>query len=196
VGKNEHSPADMRRTKIAKPRTQTRAQWKPARARSSVTLASHSAFPGGCSTTNHFAPELSPMRSMSGHRLSPVRRPWIAAATLVRWQGGPPKTISHRAWSKVRTSSCSGIPGKWCASNRRRAGLISTNCTIRNPPAACRPRAWPPMLLKRSRTFTPASRAPARPAGPGARGKMSRAPGLNCCGAQRLKPPKNQGPKA
>ena len=67
---------------------------KPSAARLSCTAASHAALPGGCSTMALEAPDRAMRLRMAGHRVSPVRYPWIAAATLVRWQGGPPATMS------------------------------------------------------------------------------------------------------
>lgn len=67
----------------------TRAVCWPSRRRSSAISASHCAFPGGCSTTSHSGPTTLRMRLTSRQRLSPFRPPWMAAATLVRWHGGP-----------------------------------------------------------------------------------------------------------
>lgn len=67
---------------------------------------------------------------------------------------------------QVRMSSCTGTAGKWCASNRCRRRSISTNWTVWKSPASRKPSAWPPMLEKRSRTFTPLLGLPAVPAAP------------------------------
>jgi hypothetical protein len=89
---------------------------------------------------------------ISGQSDSPVRLPCQAAALLVFWHGGPPtmRSVEPAAPQKVRTSSWIGTSGKCLRITRRRQGSISTKLTVRNPPVAWRPRAWPPMQEKRS----------------------------------------------
>lgn len=86
---------------------------------------------------------------MAGQRVSPVRLPWMAAATLVRWQGGPPATTSASTDGMVLASWWTGMPGQCFASTRRQRGSISQKATVWNP-ARSNPRDSPPIPLKRS----------------------------------------------
>lgn len=119
--------------------------------KSPLTLLSHAGFPLGCSTTINRGLKYPATRNISGHKVSPVLLPWIAAATLVRWHGGPPQITSGLANAlhpNVNTSSHRGTLGQCLLRTRRRNSSFST-CHLHSRPALSKPRSKPPIPAKR-----------------------------------------------